>query len=98
MIRVTGLFVTVLIFSSNGRPHPGSFVSTTVTPSAVMNTALLPPPPFITYRLSFSLSTSTTIGAGCPAVCWNAPTVIDSAPAPTNVPRANALPIDASKS
>jgi hypothetical protein len=43
MMRVTGLFVTVLIRSRIVGPHPGSFVSTSVTPLSVMNTAVLPP-------------------------------------------------------
>ena len=45
MIIVTGLSVTLLIFSSSGVPQPGFFVSTTTTPAAVMKTALFPPPP-----------------------------------------------------
>jgi hypothetical protein len=32
MIIITGRFVTFLIPSSSGCPHPGFFVSTTMTP------------------------------------------------------------------
>jgi hypothetical protein len=62
MILVTGFGVSSLIFSRIGAPQPASFVSTTVTPLAPMNTVVLPPPPFNTYRLSLSLSTCTTFG------------------------------------
>src|SRR2546429_815582 len=62
---VTGLSVRVLILSRIGCPHPGFFVSTTTTPLVATNTAVLPPPPFSMYRLSFSFSTSTTFGASC---------------------------------
>jgi hypothetical protein len=45
MIIVTGLLVSVCIFSRMGLPHPGFLVSTTTTPVAVMKTPVLPPPP-----------------------------------------------------
>src|SRR4029453_16156880 len=98
MMGTTGLSVTDLILSSSGWPQPGSLVSTTVTPSAVMNTALLPPPPFITYRFSLGFSTSTTLGAGAPwpAGCWIAATVRDSEPAAASTPSTNILLIDTS--
>src|SRR2546429_4385228 len=74
MIVVTGLSVRVLIFSRIGCPHPGFFVSTTTTPLAAMNMAVFPPPPRNTYRLSRSLSTSTTLARACPrpACCYAA--------------------------
>src|SRR2546422_11333179 len=71
MIIVTGLLVSPLILSRIGWPHPGFFVSTTTTPLAPTNTAVLPPPPLSTNRLSLSFSTSTTFGAGG---CWGAAT------------------------
>jgi hypothetical protein len=40
-------------------------VSTTVTPLPVMKTEVLPPPPFSTYRLSFSLVTISALADGC---------------------------------
>ena len=40
--------------SINGLPQPGIFVSTSVTPAAVMYTAVLPPPPRSTKKLSWS--------------------------------------------
>ena len=63
MMVVTGLLVTVLILSRITWPHPASFVSTTTTPLAVMNTAVLPPlndsrgagvEPVMMYRLSLT--------------------------------------------
>ena len=56
-IVVTGLSVSVFTLWSNGWPQPGFFVSTRVTPLAVTNTAVLPPPPRKTNRLSFTFST-----------------------------------------
>ncbi len=65
MIRTTGLSVTVRTRSSKTCPHPGSLVSTSVTPSSATNTPVLPPlnasrlsglDPVITYRLSLTCS------------------------------------------
>ena len=56
-IIVTGLFVSSLILFSSGWPHPGFLVSTTVTPLACTKTAVFPPPPRSTNRLSLSFST-----------------------------------------
>src|SRR5262245_46718588 len=54
-----------------------------MTPLLATNTAVLPPPPFSTQKLSFSFSTSTTFGAAdCapPAAgCWKAATATDPA-------------------
>ncbi len=63
MILVIGLLLSSLILVRIGCPQPGFLVSTTVMPSACTNTAVFPPPPFSTKKLSFSLSTSTTMGA-----------------------------------
>ena len=66
MMRVIGLFVTLLTRSTIVGPKPGSFASTSVTPPSVMNTATLPPlnavrsstpEPVRMYRLSFTFST-----------------------------------------
>src|SRR6266550_1916267 len=84
MIVVTGLSVRPLIFSSTGEPQPGFFVSTTVTPFAVMKTEVLPPPPFSTYRLSFSLVTISALADGWGACCA---TAIEIAPRTSNEPR-----------
>jgi len=94
---MTGWFVTFLIASSSGCPHPGFFVSTTMTPFWVMKTELLPPPPFMTYRLSLSLSISTTIGA-CPAGCCTAAAVNVRAPDASRTPSTIPLLMDASLS
>ena len=45
MMWVTGLSVTVFTLSMMAWPQLASFVSTSTTPLAVMNTAVLPPPP-----------------------------------------------------
>jgi hypothetical protein len=63
MIVVIGLLVSSFTLSMIGCPQPGIFVSTTVTPAAVTNTAVFPPPPFRMNRLSASFSTSTTFGS-----------------------------------
>src|SRR6266571_1191919 len=52
-----------------------------------MNTAVFPPPPLSTNRLSLSLSTSTILGACCPPPACRAATTNDSAPTPTSTPR-----------
>src|ERR1700682_4571343 len=77
MIIVTGLLVNPLILSRIGWPPHGFFVSTTTTPLVPTNTAVLPPPPLSTNRLSLSFSTSTTFGAGG---CWDAATASVSEP------------------
>ena len=61
--------VSSLILSRIGWPQPGFFVSTTMTPFVWTNTAVLPPPPFSTNRLSLSFSTSTTFGAAAACGC-----------------------------
>src|SRR5437773_50348 len=89
---VTGLLVSSLILSRTGWPQPGFFASTTTTPVPVMNTAVFPPPPLSTNRLSLSFSTSTILGACCPAPpACRAATTIDSAPTPISTPRATLL-------
>src|SRR5438128_6707140 len=90
MTVVTGLGVSSPILLSIGCPHPASFVSTTTTPLAVTKTAVFPPPPFSTNRLSLILSTVTTLGVDCPP-CWYAPTVSENAPIVTSAPRTMAL-------
>ena len=55
---VTGFGVSSLILSRIGLPQPGFLASTTTTPFAVTNTAVLPPPPRSTNRLSLTFSTS----------------------------------------
>src|SRR6202521_3092288 len=82
--RITGLLVSSLILSRIGWPQPGFFASTTVTPSAMMNTAVLPPPPLSTNRLSLSLVTSKTFGA---VACCCAATTRDTALATTSTLR-----------
>src|SRR6266581_380803 len=77
MILVTGLVVTLFTLSRTAWPQPASFVSTSVTPPSVMNTATLPPLnvagfPGVelvrTYRLSLSFTMSMTRGpCGCAA-------------------------------
>src|SRR5947208_16859536 len=77
MILVTGLVVTLFTLSRTAWPQPASFVSTSVTPPSVMNTATLPPLnvagfPGVelvrTYRLSLSFTKSMTRGpCGCAA-------------------------------
>ena len=67
MMRTTGLLDSSLILSRMGWPQPGFFVSTTVMPFAPTNTAVLPPPPFRTNRLSLSFSTAITLGAAAGA-------------------------------
>src|SRR5437667_2075235 len=88
MIIVTGLLVSPLILSRIGWPHPGFFVSTTTTPLAPTNTAVLPPPPLSTNRLSLSFSTSTTFGAGG---CWYAATASVSEPTASSTTRTMSL-------
>ncbi len=44
MMWVTGLFVTVFTWSRMAWPQLGFLVSTSTTPLAVMNAAVLPPP------------------------------------------------------
>src|ERR1041384_6280588 len=84
MMVVTGLLVRPLIFSSTGEPQPGFFVSTTVTPFAVMKTEVLPPPPFSTYRLSLSLVAISAWSDVCGACCA---TAIEIAPRTSSEPR-----------
>src|SRR5687767_7413146 len=91
-MSVTGLGVSSLILPRIGCPQPGFLVSTTATPFAITNTAVLPPPPSprSTKRLSLSFSTSTTRGfspAPPAGGCWCAVTVSDSAPTATRPPR-----------
>src|SRR5712692_1932218 len=96
MILVTGLPVTLFTLSRTAWPQPASFVSTSVTPPSVMNTATLPPLnvaglPGVelvrTYRLSLSFTMSMTRGpCGCAAwaggACKSIPavTAIESEP------------------
>src|SRR5262245_6651132 len=90
MIRVTGLSVTVFSLSRIAWPQPASFVSTSVTPPSVINTATSPPLNVVrsaglelvrTYRLSFSFSRSMTRGpAAWAAGGWYAATVMEIAP------------------
>ena len=82
MIRTTGFVLSSLILSRIGVPQPGFFVSTTVMPSAMTNTAVFPPPPLRRKKLSLSFSTSTTLGAGG---CWYAFTAIDNVAIATSV-------------
>ena len=95
MMRVTGLFVTVLIRSRMVGPKPGSFVSTSVTPASVMNTATLPPlnaavspapEPVMMYRLSltFSICMALIDAADSPGA-WP-DTTIERAATPISVP------------
>jgi hypothetical protein len=86
MIVVIGLSLIVLILSSSGWPQPGCLVSTTVSPFAVANTAVLPPPPRMTHKLSFTFSTVRLSTDGCGAGCCAATTTV-RAPARTSVPR-----------
>jgi hypothetical protein len=65
-------------------------VSTTTTPLAVTKTPVLPPPPFITYRLSFSFSISTR-GAAAAGACCSAAADIDTAPTATSRPSTRLL-------
>ena len=67
MMVVMGFDVSSPMASISGCPHPASFVSTSTTPSLVMNAAELPPPPRRTNRLSSSRSTSTTFSDGASA-------------------------------
>src|SRR5207253_5572895 len=60
MSVVIGLFVNSLILSRIGLPQPGFLASTTTTPPAVRKTAVFPPPPLSTQRLSFSRSEEHT--------------------------------------
>ena len=48
MMNPPGFGVSSLILSRIGWPQPGFFASTTVTPFAPTNTAVLPPPPLST--------------------------------------------------
>ena len=67
MIVVTGLSVTERTWSMIRWPQLASLVSTITTPFDVTNAAVLPPPPLITNRLSFSFSIVATCGcAACP--------------------------------
>src|SRR5262245_61366907 len=81
MIVVIGLLVSSFTLPIIGCPQPGSFVSTTVTPAAVTNTAVFPPPPLKMNRLSASFSTSTTFGWDCRAA------TADSMPAASRIVR-----------
>src|SRR3977135_3378381 len=57
-----------------------------------MKTAVFPPPPLSTNRLSLSFSTSMILGAGCPPPpACRAATTNDSAPTPISTPRAMIL-------
>src|SRR5216684_2370573 len=98
MILVTGLAVTLFTLSRTAWPQPASFVSTSVTPPSVMNTATLPPLnvaglPGVelvrTYRLSLSFTMSMTRGpCGCAAwaggACKSIPAVTAIESEPTN--------------
>src|SRR5687767_2280448 len=98
MIIVTGLFVSSRIFVSTGCPHPGFFVSTTVTPFAWTNTEVLPPPaPPSTNRLSFSLVTSRAAAEGACAGACCAAAAIASPPATMSIPRMSSRFMCASK-
>src|SRR5262245_37245725 len=91
MIVVTGLVVIVLILSSNGWPQPGFFVSTTMTPVAVMKIEVFPPPPAAsalrTKRLSACFSTLIAEADGFGGACCCAATAIESAPTISKPPR-----------
>src|ERR1051325_9625306 len=58
-----------------------------VRPFAVAKTAVLPPPPRMTHRLSLTFSTVRLSTDGCGGCCCAATTTV-SAPARTIVPRA----------
>ena len=62
-------------------------MSTTITPLAVTNTAVLPPPPFSMNRLSLSFSTSTTFGLPCGCPLLRRFAAIDRAPNASRTPR-----------
>src|SRR5262245_44453549 len=82
MIVVMGLLVRALILSRIGCPQPGSLVSTTTTPLVATKTAVFPPPPFSTNRLSLTFSTSTTFAPPPPGGCCAAIAASESAPMP----------------
>ena len=86
MIVVTGLSVTERILSMICWPQLASLVSTITTPFEVTNAAVLPPPPLITNRLSFSFSIVATCGCAACARGGACCARIPIAPTASNIP------------
>ena len=91
MMWVTGLSVTVFTLSMIAWPQFASLVSTRTTPLAVMKAAVLPPPPVIMNRLSFTFSIPATFGpAGACCSAANGAAAMARVPARVTMPSASA--------